>query len=391
MKGYIFSYAYRWVVAFSVAVGCCIPASIWAKVSQEEIDEQVHKVAQIKKGELRFSRQVIRDLCRFLEHEKAKTKDWSFKVFESRTTGLPFRIFRVPSLKNFVIQSRSSDSYVGKGCHKIVRKAILYGSKPRLIVVCDCDKTAKIELKALKQLGRASGLVPFLGYVERKKGKSYSLFFDYYSSGSLSRMLRAREKFTSRQVLKISKDMTRGLMAMHKKNLVHRDLHWGNLLLRPTKDGLYEAAITDFGKTEHYKKVGDGSPHGAKTRHPPEALLQSFKKLDRFAVDVYALGCTFYQLIWRENHPWAFVYNAYDKKRYGRRDCLRRFRKIVNLYDSTRDSLILPLLKKKRSGEKLSSFEDFKCLTFRMLDYQPKRRPKLEEVFKQLDTLAPEL
>jgi serine/threonine protein kinase len=264
----------------------------------------------------------------------------------------------------------------------------MYGARTRVIAECDCDKTAKGEIQALERLRGSRGIVPFLGSSERARNKRYSIFLEYFSCGSLSHMLRAKKQFTIPQAIKIAQDLAMGLRNMHAKKMVHRDLHWGNVLLRPTKNGLYDAVLVDFGKTANYKEIRDEIPQGAKSRHPPEALLVPFKKLERFSIDIYALGCTLYQVVWGKLHPWALTYNAYDVDKYGKRECIRKYQGIVSSYRSTKSTCLASANKKLANGQKLSPGDKFKILIFDMMHFNPKNRPNLQTIISRLEKIS---
>ena len=104
---------------------------------------------------------------------------------------------------------------------------------------------------------------------------------------------------------------------MHKHHLVHRDLHSGNILLRQGSSGLFTAVLTDFGKTLDPKAATDRDvPQAPNTRNPPEALVRQFSTIDRYAADVYAMGCNFFQMVWKTPVPWAGLYNVYSLSAY---------------------------------------------------------------------------
>lgn len=374
------------LVFFSVFVGQGgrLRADVPPKVLQS-------RAQAIVKSHLGISGEEALRICRFIEKQRQLSPGWGSRTFSSRKTHFSCDVERNKQLRAYLIRVEE-ENHIGSGCHKSVNKTILYGSRPRVIAECDCDKTAIGEIRALEQLRGCHGIVPFLGSSERSKNKRYSIFLEYYSCGSLSHMLRNKYVFTIPQAIKIAKDLSNGLRCMHAKKLVHRDLHWGNVLLRPSsKTGLYDAVLVDFGKTANYHKIRDEIPQGAKSRHPPEALLIPFKKLDRFLVDVYALGCTLYHIVWGKSHPWAYEYNAYEVKYYSRKERQRRYDKILKMYQETRRECLSCIEKKRAVGQSVTSDDQFKILIFEMMHYKPQYRPTLQTVIDRLNKLAPEL
>ena len=179
---------------------------------------------------------------------------------------------------------------------------------------------------------------------------------------------------------------------MHARHLIHRDLHTGNILLRSTPSGLLEAALVDFGKTMDVRRAGNGDiPQAAKSRNPPEVLIVPFSKLNRYLVDVYAMGCNYYHMVWKQPVPWQNAYNVYAVHTYAHFFREKMHRHIVSMYSDEKRKKIGSLLAKKRKGVALSRNERFQILVFRMIDFEPLRRPSVSEIVRRLQKLAPTL
>lgn len=317
-----------------------------------------------------------------LSHEDSRVICQSLARKSSRRNhdSLPCEIERLHSPSAVVLRHFHHSFEIGRGAHKVVKKVIWCDSHPRIVAECDSDDSARHELHFLRKFAGVHGIIPLLGSIEKSHGKRYLFYQEYFSGGSLSRNFQNNVKFSKAQVLKIAKDVTHGLQAMHKKKIVHRDLHGGNILLRPMANGLFEAALVDFGKTEYADRVKGDIPQGARARNPPEALRVKWSRLNRFLVDVYALGCNFYQLVWRTAVPWGFIYDVHHMGHYSWSERKHRYEKIVSVYRAEREKRIGQILRKKAAGIPLSTYEKFKVLVFKMLDYQPQRRPPLSQV-----------
>src|SRR5215813_7188832 len=56
-----------------------------------------------------------------------------------------------------------------------------------------------------------------------------------------------REPLSQADALAIAKQLSQGLEAAHRAQILHRDLTANNVMLTPTRDGSYRVVITDFG------------------------------------------------------------------------------------------------------------------------------------------------
>jgi serine/threonine protein kinase len=379
--------------ALILLVTCCLsPRGYSVDPAADIARRNAHDLFQMEKSTKRsiwFNKQQLLSICHFIEQQKKTNPGWSHAKFSHSKTNLPCDIERYPGLRAYIVRDTDQDHRVGRGCHKIVRRAIYYGPSVKLVADCDSDKTAKSEIKMLARLRGKRGIVPYLGSVKQKEDKRYSIFLEYFSGGSIRQRFFAGYKFSSEQAIKISKDLIQGLLTMHQQKLVHRDLHDGNALLRPLKNGLFEAALVDFGKTMKFDKVGSEIPQGARFRSPPEGLIVPFRKLDRFAVDVFALGCTLYQVVFGKQHPWVKVYNAYHVKDLSKHERYSRFKKIAAMYTEAKNFYLTPIFRKSQGGLKLRPIDRLKILVFRMIDYQPKRRPTIAQASAKMQQIAP--
>jgi serine/threonine protein kinase len=91
-----------------------------------------------------------------------------------------------------------------------------------------------------------------------------------------------------------------GLAAAHEKNVVHRDIKPGNIMLAPLQDGRYRVKILDFGQSRTMAEPSlqtmdhSGAVVGSIFMMSPEQL--SHEALDT-RTDLYSLGCVFYQVL----------------------------------------------------------------------------------------------
>jgi serine/threonine protein kinase len=293
----------------------------------------------------------------------------------------------ISCLKGTIIRGLSKTTMrIGRGVHKSVRKALLYAPSPQIVAECLCDETGFEEVSVLKKFKGERGIISFLGVVERPKRRC-SMYLEYFPGGSLLGALGNGHRFPERQILSIARDISCGLSAMHKRHFVHRDLHPGNILLRFRSSDEVEAVLIDFGKAIDVRQcTGTETPQAPRGKNPPEALLKSFRAMDRYAVDIYALGCNFYHMIWGKEPSWHGIFDVYAVGTYSDQTRAQFHRRIREQYSSTKEKKISSILDSRKQGTVLTPFERLKVLTFRMLDPNPSRRPSASKVMEELLT-----
>ena len=105
--------------------------------------------------------------------------------------------------------------------------------------------------------------------------------------------------------------------------------------------------------------------------------------------EVYALGCLFYHMVWKEPHPWSYVFNS--RRLGGMSDSQKEklHDKIVSLYKKTRNKLVGNLATKEQNQQTLTPFEQLQLTTFDMLHYNPKKRPSIKSLVEKFRSLRP--
>ena len=277
-----------------------------------------------------------------------------------------------------IVHFLGSRATIGAGIHKVVKKAFFYGPQPRVVAECIADETAAKEIRMIEQLQGCRGIVQYFGSVAHTD-RTYTIYLKYYKMGALVDAPSKGRHFSARQKLAIASDALAGLCAMHERGLVHRDLHAGNILIDKSSSGACSAALVDFDKTARPEEVSANSPPQApRRRNPPEVLIQDFFAIDRYAADVYAMGCNLYFLEWGREVPWARSYNAH---RLGSMSLERRaglYRRIARQYAKLKREKIGSILSKAQG---LTPDERLRVLIFEMLSVSPSARPKAHEAF----------
>ncbi len=367
---------------FCTTQGFCQPAELVSYkgfTNKQILEDRADLI--LKNGDVGLTRDQLIEAFHFIESKEKHGKN----SYTFHDTHLPCEIELSKPLHSYIIRKiRGGAAHIGSGCHKDVAKAILYGEHPRVIAECLSDDSARKEIHVLQKTKGAKGIVPYLG--SQKRGDKYSIFLEYFPQGTLMHHLNNDPPLSETQLLKIALDLSVGLQALHAKKLVHRDLHAANVLLNISPN-LCEAVLADFGKTCTLKEAKKITPQAPRSKNPPEVLLKSFASIDRLRVDVYALGCLFYQMIWRKNVAWGSLFDIYNLDKYNKAMRKKIYAHIVELYNRAKVRRLAPILQKQRDGQPLTHMESFQLLIFKMIGYKVKERPYINEVATTLEGL----
>lgn len=107
---------------------------------------------------------------------------------------------------------------------------------------------------------------------------------------SLTSLLRQHGQVPQPEVSSIVRQVTLALQYIHGKDIVHRDLKLGNILL----DDNGSAKLGDFGLAMYWKKAKPGNICGTPNFIAPEVLNDSVHEP---ASDIWALGCVMFCLL----------------------------------------------------------------------------------------------
>jgi serine/threonine protein kinase len=101
--------------------------------------------------------------------------------------------------------------------------------------------TVKQEISILQLMSNNRHFPKFIGYCE----KPLCILMKYYECGSLKDYLQKQLQRIHK--LRISSDIAKGLLALHRNHVAHCDLKPPNVLLERAANGRLVAIITDFG------------------------------------------------------------------------------------------------------------------------------------------------
>jgi len=338
-------------------------------IYEKIIQDRAEKVLVLDPN-ISLSRDELVRAFTFIEkHSRDKKK--KFLPQESR---VPCTIERSSLLNGYILSNFKND-FVGFGAHKHIKKVVLYGNQPKVLAECHADRSGQAETKILKLLQGKPGIVPYYGTFAKSK-KRFTIYLEYFPEGSILDKLKQGYSFSEQEILHIAHDLVNGLRSIHDLKLVHRDLHFGNCLLRRNADGMFEAVFVDFGKTQPFNRLNGVFPQVPKSKNPPEILTTPLYLINRYQADIYALGCLFFHLVWGKSTPWGYLYNYKLMSTFSVEKKKRLYAKIVSFYALTKKEKINHLLKK----DERTSFDKFKIIIFNMLHYQPNQRPTLDSI-----------
>ena len=148
------------------------------------------------------------------------------------------------------------------------------------------------ETSLMKLVNESNYVVKYYGSYFSRKSNTLWLILEYCASGSvIDLMLSMNRTFSEIEVATIIEMVLKGLMDIHKKNLIHRDIKGANILL--SEDGT--AKIADFGVGVHLtneknRKSKKGSPYWMS---PQVALNCDYDS----KTDIWSLGITCIEMI----------------------------------------------------------------------------------------------
>ncbi|KAL4466837.1 hypothetical protein ABPG74_010434 [Tetrahymena malaccensis] len=161
------------------------------------------------------------------------------------------------------------------------------------------------EIQLLKQLSHKN-IVNYIG--SKKQEGSVYIYMEYMPGGSISEMLKKYGGFDEEVIQKFVKQLLEGLIYLHSKGVIHRDLKGANIL----SDGQGNVKLADFGAARNIENILQyslsqsefcNSIKGSLYWMAPE-LIKNEKHGRR--IDVWSLGCTVIEMA-SAQHPWESI------------------------------------------------------------------------------------
>ncbi|KAI8079983.1 kinase-like domain-containing protein [Halteromyces radiatus] len=158
------------------------------------------------------------------------------------------------------------------------------------------------EIQLLKDLEH-DNIVQYLGYDVDEEEGHINIFLEYVPGGSIASCLSKQGKFEESLVSYFTRQILLGLEYLHDRNILHRDIKAGNVLLTHTGT----CKITDFGlsKLSGQDKAYDAHGNNSVMRGTvfwmaPEVVSGTNYNAK---VDIWSLGCTVIEML-TGKHPW---------------------------------------------------------------------------------------
>ena len=155
-----------------------------------------------------------------------------------------------------------------------------------------CYQTVQQETSLMKKVSSSNFILKYYGSYFSRKTNSLWLIIEYCSYGStIDLMLAMNRLYTEIEVATIIKMVLQGLIIIHDKKLIHRDIKGANILL--SEDGY--AKLGDFGVgtklllKENYRSSIKGSPYWMS----PQVIQ---KENYDSKTDIWSLGITCIEL-----------------------------------------------------------------------------------------------
>lgn len=171
-------------------------------------------------------------------------------------------------------------------------------------------ESAISEIHFLKVLKGPTLIKSYRSFVEKDR---ILIFMEYAEGGNLADLILSykinKKKFETNEILNWISQVVLGVMLMHSKNILHRDLKSQNLFL--TSDGTIK--IGDFGISKELPtlqslaKTSCGTPYFM----PPEVC-----KGEPYGekIDIWAIGCILYELVHlRKPFESKTIYGVFEK------------------------------------------------------------------------------
>lgn len=154
------------------------------------------------------------------------------------------------------------------------------------------------EIKAHIMLSDDTFIIRCYGITQDPDTKNYMLVMDYAQSGNLHDYLKNCKSIDFRKKFQIIYQIIKGIYEIHQKELIHKDLHPGNILKKANK-----FMITDLGLCQPaYIKPKKDGVYGVTPYLAPEHLRGSPRYTT--ASDIYALGIIMFEII-SERAPYS--------------------------------------------------------------------------------------
>jgi len=251
-------------------------------------------------------------------------------------------------------------------------------------------RLGKAELVTHKKLEKGPGIWPLLFWCEYTKtlGSAHEIpkltAIYEFAEGDL---IKIKDTIAGKELLTCANWLVMGLAYMHALGYVHCDLKLENALFKFDADGNLIVGWSDFGLTinigenERSEIAFVNGYYGTHTYTAPEVFGRDNYDGDFQKADVWALGCTLYQLCYKEAPPWTNLLNEYHSEN---KFVTEEFRADFN---NMIEEFVAEELKKLPEEGARSKEEKLKALLFQMLRADPALRINMQSARNEMQTI----
>lgn len=218
------------------------------------------------------------------------------------------------------------------------------------------------------------------------------------ADNNLRAFLQKNQQLPIKKKLLLFKEMCLGILAAHKKGIVHRDLHEENIFIKYDA-GEPHAKVADFGRARDFSlesKTVSENPLGRIEISPPEVMFQVVNSEsdipEQALIDIYSLGINLRTMLVSHpiNYQIYFIQCAENKKNYihgSAASSTRRIKAYRNCINSFDEGWIEQTLHVKLDID-IGVNNDINGLIYKLTFRDYKRREKdLDAVIKRLDVI----
>ncbi|PKY47462.1 kinase-like protein [Rhizophagus irregularis] len=146
------------------------------------------------------------------------------------------------------------------------------------------------EMRIHQMVSDHDNIIPFYGMAQDLNNQQFAMVLQYADGGSLREYLEYNKDLTWFDKLRFAQEITKGILWIHDKKIIHRDLHSNNILVHQRK-----IKISDFGLSEMIDHSTRSFVGGIPAYMEPQLFISNEYCLDEKS-DVYSLGVLMWEI-----------------------------------------------------------------------------------------------
>ncbi|XP_028035533.1 mitogen-activated protein kinase kinase kinase 12-like [Bombyx mandarina] len=178
--------------------------------------------------------------------------------------------------------------YLGSGAQGVVYSGNLRGE---MVAVKKLREKEETDIMHLRKLNH-DNIVRFRGVCS--EGENYCIIMEFCQYGPLYDFLHSGASFTPRQIIRWAKDIAQGMVYLHNRKIIHRDLKSPNVLVA---DNLV-AKVSDFGTSREWDNESAVMSFTGTVAWMAPEVIRHEPCSER--VDVWSFGVVLWELLTQE-------------------------------------------------------------------------------------------